>query len=510
MPVLFLYEIPERLASISRDPIINCTEHGIRFQVNTRLPFNGRIFAQGKVEDADCVKVYSEGSVGSYDNGDRGSSTKPFMDLGFETCGMDAVVSLRATIRSIDDPPPQKSRLTSLGPHVAMVVHRRSICSMSSDKTVMLGAVPAAISEKIDDLNDLCICIAPSVPILHPNAREMSSKTEPHGIYFSVKLTVSFHRLLITKNDKFFKAKCFFAETRTSISQRLEVRNSDPIEYLTSHHTSPCNYAMYNASYGTFEGHRDLGPPLTYAQVGDRILHVWSCPDHFYGIMVYDCYVTDGYLQNLTVVDDKGCSSNYELVSNVRYGRGLHEAYAESQVFKFAEKPVVYFHCRIEECDLPSNYRFQQPHCDYNHHPSTKLAPIDAAPPAFNPSRSGPYSGDVPVTDGFSQQLLRSDNFVESASVDSFTASEESTKMNLKRLQKFSLTLLDNPLDGEKIGISVRNNQQNRLSNRLLQQQRSTKQPIFQNVKGHLIVLDSGEETKTLPVRKSQKEEEFE
>lgn len=92
-------------------------------------------------------------------------------------------------------------------------------------------------------------------------------------------IVVTFHRLFITRSDRYFRAKCFFAERKSVMAGGLEVATMEPREFLSYREAAACKYAIYNASFEMVEQNRYLGPPLTYAKVGDRILHAWTCPD---------------------------------------------------------------------------------------------------------------------------------------------------------------------------------------------------------------------------------------
>uniref|UniRef100_A0A914S5P8 ZP domain-containing protein n=1 Tax=Parascaris equorum TaxID=6256 RepID=A0A914S5P8_PAREQ len=76
---------------------------------------------------------------------------------------------------------------------------------------------------------------------------------------------------------------------------------------------------------------KPAGIPIQFARVGDKVLHQWHCDDQMFGILINNCYVTDGFGKRADVVDSKG-------------------AYAESQVFKFADRPGVWFFCQIQMC----------------------------------------------------------------------------------------------------------------------------------------------------------------
>uniref|UniRef100_A0A915CAA9 ZP domain-containing protein n=1 Tax=Parascaris univalens TaxID=6257 RepID=A0A915CAA9_PARUN len=69
-----------------------------------------------------------------------------------------------------------------------------------------------------------------------------------------------------------------------------------------------------------------------------------------FGILINNCYVTDGFGKRADVVDSKGCAVDPILITGIRYSPDLQRAYAESQVFKFADRPGVWFFCQIQMC----------------------------------------------------------------------------------------------------------------------------------------------------------------
>ncbi|EJW76666.1 hypothetical protein WUBG_12422, partial [Wuchereria bancrofti] len=69
-----------------------------------------------------------------------------------------------------------------------------------------------------------------------------------------------------------------------------------------------------------------------------------------YGILISNCYVTDGFGKRSEVIDSNGCSIDPILITGIRYSPDLQRAYGESMVFKFADRPGVWFFCQIQMC----------------------------------------------------------------------------------------------------------------------------------------------------------------
>ncbi|KAK0425817.1 hypothetical protein QR680_009405 [Steinernema hermaphroditum] len=173
---------------------------------------------------------------------------------------------------------------------------------------------------------------------------------DPRGMYYGITLVVSFHPLLITKIDQAFHVKCFFEEANRGLTAELGVSMIPTTEVEARHGIPGCTYSIHRSSIADLDAGRPAGPPIQFARVGDKVLHQWHCDDQMFGIRINNCYVTDGFGQRASVVDEKGCPVDPIVITGIRYSPDLQRAYAESQVFKFADKPGVWFFCQIQMC----------------------------------------------------------------------------------------------------------------------------------------------------------------
>ncbi|KAK5982289.1 ZP domain-containing protein, partial [Trichostrongylus colubriformis] len=124
-----------------------------------------------------------------------------------------------------------------------------------------------------------------------------------------------------------------------------------PTTELEARHGIPgCSYSIHRSSIEDLDEGRPAGPPIQFARVGDRVLHQWHCNDKMFGVLINNCYVTDGFGKKADVINDKGCPVDPILITGIRYSSDLQRAYAESSVFKFADKPGVWFFCQIQMC----------------------------------------------------------------------------------------------------------------------------------------------------------------
>uniref|UniRef100_A0A914C671 ZP domain-containing protein n=1 Tax=Acrobeloides nanus TaxID=290746 RepID=A0A914C671_9BILA len=173
---------------------------------------------------------------------------------------------------------------------------------------------------------------------------------DPRGMYYGVTLVISFHPLFITKVDQAFHVKCFFEEANRGLTAELGVSSIPTTEVEARHGIPGCTYSIHRSSIEDLDAGKPAGPPIQFARVGDRVLHQWHCDDDMFGVLLNNCYVTDGVKAKSDVIDSRGCPTDPILISGIRYSDDLQRAYAESNVFKFADKPGVWFFCQIQMC----------------------------------------------------------------------------------------------------------------------------------------------------------------
>ncbi|EJD74643.1 hypothetical protein LOAG_11778, partial [Loa loa] len=173
---------------------------------------------------------------------------------------------------------------------------------------------------------------------------------DPRGMYYGITIVVSFHTLFITKVDQAFHVKCFFEEASHGLTAKFGVSMIATTEMEARHPIPGCSYSIHASSIDDLESGKPAGPIIKYARIGDRVLHQWHCDDQMYGILINNCYVTDGFGKRSEVIDSNGCSVDPILITGIRYSADLQRAYGESMVFKFADRPGVWFFCQIQMC----------------------------------------------------------------------------------------------------------------------------------------------------------------
>ncbi|KRZ08960.1 Cuticlin-1 [Trichinella zimbabwensis] len=94
------------------------------------------------------------------------------------------------------------------------------------------------------------------------------------------------------------------------------------------------------------------GPIIRFAQVGEPVHHIWSCDSDSHKILVKNCYVDDGQGNQVKIINEHGCAIETVIIGDLTYEPiGNAKAWVDAYVFKFADKPHVFFHCTIQLCN---------------------------------------------------------------------------------------------------------------------------------------------------------------
>ncbi|KAK6048358.1 hypothetical protein COOONC_14137 [Cooperia oncophora] len=92
------------------------------------------------------------------------------------------------------------------------------------------------------------------------------------------------------------------------------------------------------------------GLHLQVANVGEPVVHKWTCSSGGYGFLVHSCVVRDQSANEYKLVDERGCVLEKSLVPDITYASDLSYAYTTINAFRFAEQIVVHFACQITLC----------------------------------------------------------------------------------------------------------------------------------------------------------------
>uniref|UniRef100_A0A0R3RJG2 ZP domain-containing protein n=1 Tax=Elaeophora elaphi TaxID=1147741 RepID=A0A0R3RJG2_9BILA len=166
---------------------------------------------------------------------------------------------------------------------------------------------------------------------------------EYNGIRITTTVIISFHPIFLTKVDRAYRLNCFYMETSKTITQQLEISMMTTEELRHQTQMPICRYEILGGSA--------TGVQVRYAKVGDSVYHRWTClaeAKDLYCMRVHTCTVSDGQGgEAVAVLDKRGCSVDKYLLLDLEYTDDL-TAGQESYVFKFADRPALYFNCQLE------------------------------------------------------------------------------------------------------------------------------------------------------------------
>ncbi|KAK5978854.1 ZP domain-containing protein [Trichostrongylus colubriformis] len=86
------------------------------------------------------------------------------------------------------------------------------------------------------------------------------------------------------------------------------------------------------------------------ANIGEPVVHKWTCNSDTHGFLVHSCVVRDQNGNEYNLVDERGCVAERALVPDIIYASDLSYAYTTINAFRFAEQIVVHFACQITLC----------------------------------------------------------------------------------------------------------------------------------------------------------------
>ncbi|GMT30862.1 hypothetical protein PFISCL1PPCAC_22159, partial [Pristionchus fissidentatus] len=169
---------------------------------------------------------------------------------------------------------------------------------------------------------------------------------QPPGMNYLTTVEIAFHPLVITKRDKAYNIRCFYAHTEQEVKNGLTVSALPTMSVEQATVVRP--QCVYSIRLGSLDG-----PIATSASVGDMTFHRWECDNANYGMLVKNCCVNSGSGSPVTiqVIDDRGCPiSSSMLQSPLKYAPSGTLVYAEIDAYKFPDQMKVVFTCDIAVC----------------------------------------------------------------------------------------------------------------------------------------------------------------
>uniref|UniRef100_A0AC34Q6Y8 ZP domain-containing protein n=1 Tax=Panagrolaimus sp. JU765 TaxID=591449 RepID=A0AC34Q6Y8_9BILA len=187
-----------------------------------------------------------------------------------------------------------------------------------------------------------------TIPITSDCGMRKKRMVSPRGVSMETTVIIMFHRLFLTKADKAFHILCQYQEMNTIYTQKLDVSQLPTTDIPTANNDEQA--VLPKCKYEVLEGGEN-GPPLTYGAIGQPVYHKWTCSPqgskrNVHCLTVHSCVVDDGQGLKQYLLDEKGCPVDPLLLDEIDY-KGDLEAGRDSYVFKFADKPTIFFSCQL-------------------------------------------------------------------------------------------------------------------------------------------------------------------
>ncbi|EFP03293.1 CRE-CUTL-10 protein [Caenorhabditis remanei] len=166
---------------------------------------------------------------------------------------------------------------------------------------------------------------------------------EKRGMEMSMTIIISFHSTFITKVDRAYRCTCFYMEADKVVTNKFDVSMLPTTDLIDTARMPLCTYSVRRDSV--------TGPIVEYAKVGETVYHVWNCESDMFSMLVHSCFVDDGNGdERKPLLDEHGCAIDPLILPDLTYNKDNNVAYAQVNVFKFADKISTYFQCAVSTC----------------------------------------------------------------------------------------------------------------------------------------------------------------
>jgi hypothetical protein len=161
----------------------------------------------------------------------------------------------------------------------------------------------------------------------------------------------------LTKVDRAYTIQCFYMEADKTVSTEIEV-SMITTGFQTQVVPMPvCRYEILDAADG--------GNPVAFAIIGQTVFHKWTCDTDTidtFCMIVHSCFVDDGQGDSLQLLQEDGCAVDRYLMGNLEYPSDLMGV-KEVHVFKYADRPALFFNCQITIAIKEPNQQCERPQC---------------------------------------------------------------------------------------------------------------------------------------------------
>uniref|UniRef100_A0A7I4XXU4 ZP domain-containing protein n=1 Tax=Haemonchus contortus TaxID=6289 RepID=A0A7I4XXU4_HAECO len=173
---------------------------------------------------------------------------------------------------------------------------------------------------------------------------------QPHGMNYVLTFVTNFHPHFMTKVDRAYNVRCFYAYIDKAVNTDMEVSN------LPSESLEQQAMLMPECEYSIREATPD-GPRIRTSIIGASLVHRWDCRTNGrYGILVRNCNAIDNSGLSIPIIDDRGCPEALPVqLRPVVYDPSLSSAYMVVEAFVFPDRSNVQFQCQVQICDRRDN-----------------------------------------------------------------------------------------------------------------------------------------------------------
>uniref|UniRef100_A0A8L8KSH4 ZP domain-containing protein n=1 Tax=Heligmosomoides polygyrus TaxID=6339 RepID=A0A8L8KSH4_HELPZ len=173
---------------------------------------------------------------------------------------------------------------------------------------------------------------------------------QPHGMNYVLTFTTNFHPHFMTKVDRAYNVRCFYAYIDKTVNTDMEVSN------LPSESLEQQAMLMPECEYSIREGTPD-GPRVRTSIIGASLVHRWDCRTNTrYGMLVRNCNAIDTTGLSIPIIDERGCPESLPVqLRPIVYDPSLSSAYMVVEAFVFPDRSNVQFQCQVQICDRRDN-----------------------------------------------------------------------------------------------------------------------------------------------------------
>uniref|UniRef100_A0A158P771 ZP domain-containing protein n=1 Tax=Angiostrongylus cantonensis TaxID=6313 RepID=A0A158P771_ANGCA len=151
---------------------------------------------------------------------------------------------------------------------------------------------------------------------------------QPHGMNYVLTFVTNFHPHFMTKIDRAYNVRCFYAYVDKTVNTDMEV--------CLQIHVHQSNYS--NLPSESLEQQATLMPELRY------------------GMLIRNCNAIDSTGMSIAIIDERGCPQSLPVqLRPIVYDPSLSSAYMVVEAFVFPDRSNVQFQCQVQICDRRDN-----------------------------------------------------------------------------------------------------------------------------------------------------------